>query len=66
MRDAKISRRTILTASGAAAGVFAAPLRAAAPGRRPLGDIKLTKEDAAAVEKTAEQIKARSTKIFRV
>lgn len=36
------------------------------PGRRPLGDIKLMKEDAVAVEKLSEEIKARYTKIFRV
>ena len=35
-------------------------------GRRPLKDIKLMKDDAAAVEKTSEEIKARYTKIFRV
>jgi iron(III) transport system substrate-binding protein len=35
-------------------------------GRRPLADIKLMKEDAAAVEKLGEEIKARYTKIFRV
>jgi iron(III) transport system substrate-binding protein len=36
------------------------------PGRRPLGEIKLMKEDAAAVERLSEDIKARYTKIFRV
>ncbi len=36
------------------------------PGRRPLGDIKVMKEDAAAVEKTGEDIRARYIKIFRV
>jgi iron(III) transport system substrate-binding protein len=36
------------------------------PGRRPLKEIKVMKEDAAAVEKQAEQIKAHYTKIFRV
>jgi iron(III) transport system substrate-binding protein len=36
------------------------------PGRRPLADIKLMKEDAAAVEKLSEEIKARYSKIFRV
>jgi len=36
------------------------------PGRRPLSDIKLMKEDAAAVERLSEDIKARYTKIFRV
>jgi iron(III) transport system substrate-binding protein len=35
-------------------------------GRRPLSDIKLMKEDAAAVEKLGEEIKAHYTKIFRV
>jgi iron(III) transport system substrate-binding protein len=35
-------------------------------GRRPLADIKTLKEDAAAVEKLGEEIKARYTKIFRV
>jgi iron(III) transport system substrate-binding protein len=36
------------------------------PGRTPLKDIKLMKDDAAAVEKTSEEIKARYTKIFKV
>ena len=36
------------------------------PGRKPLSDIKVMKEDAAAVEKNAEEIKAHYTKIFRV
>jgi iron(III) transport system substrate-binding protein len=36
------------------------------PGRRPFKEIKVMKEDATAVEKDAEQIKARYTKIFRV
>ena len=36
------------------------------PGRRPLRDIKVMKEDAAAVEKNAEAIKAHYTRIFRV
>ena len=36
------------------------------PGRRPLGEIKLMKEDAAAVERLSEEIKTRYTKIFRV
>jgi iron(III) transport system substrate-binding protein len=36
------------------------------PGRRPLRDIKVMKEDAVAVEKYADEIKARYTKIFRV
>ncbi len=36
------------------------------PGRRQLGEIKLMKEDAAAVEQLSEEIKARYTKIFRV
>ena len=35
-------------------------------GRRPLSDIKLMREDAAAVEKLSEEIKAHYTKIFRV
>ena len=35
-------------------------------GRRPLTDIKAMKEDAAAVERMSEEIKARYTKIFRV
>jgi iron(III) transport system substrate-binding protein len=35
-------------------------------GRRPLADIKAMKEDAAAVERMSEEIKARYTKIFRV
>jgi iron(III) transport system substrate-binding protein len=36
------------------------------PGRKPLSEIKLMKDDAAAVEKMSEEIKARYTKIFRV
>jgi len=36
------------------------------PGRTPLKDIKLMKDDAAAVEKMSEEIKARYTKIFKV
>ena len=36
------------------------------PGRRPFRDIKVMKEDAVAVEKNAEEIKTRYTKIFRV
>jgi iron(III) transport system substrate-binding protein len=36
------------------------------PGRRPLGDIKVMKEDAAAVEKMGEEIRTRYSKIFRV
>jgi iron(III) transport system substrate-binding protein len=36
------------------------------PGRKPFREIKVMKEDAGAVEKEAEQIKARYTKIFRV
>ena len=36
------------------------------PGRTPLKDIKVMKDDAAAVEKSSEEIKARYTKIFRV
>jgi iron(III) transport system substrate-binding protein len=35
-------------------------------GRRPLSDIKTMKEDASAVEKLGEDIRARYTKIFRV
>ena len=36
------------------------------PGRTPFRDIKVMKEDAAAVEKNAEEIKAHYVKIFRV
>ena len=36
------------------------------PGRKPLAEIKLMKDDAAAVEKQSEEIKARYTKIFKV
>jgi iron(III) transport system substrate-binding protein len=36
------------------------------PGRRRLGEIKVMKEDPAAVERLSEEIKARYTKIFRV
>ena len=35
-------------------------------GRRKLSDIKLMKEDAAGVERMAEEIKARYAKLFRV
>ena len=35
-------------------------------GRKPLKDIKTMKDDAAAVEKEGEAIKARYTKLFRV
>jgi iron(III) transport system substrate-binding protein len=35
-------------------------------GRKPLSEIKLMKDDAAAVEKGAEEIKARYTKYFKV
>lgn len=36
------------------------------PGRRPLSEIKLMKDDAAAVEKLSAEIKARYTKIFKI
>jgi iron(III) transport system substrate-binding protein len=36
------------------------------PGRRKISDIKLMKEDAAGVEKTADEIKTRYTRLFRV
>jgi iron(III) transport system substrate-binding protein len=36
------------------------------PGRKSLSEIKLMKDDAAAVEKMSEEIKARYTKIFKV
>jgi iron(III) transport system substrate-binding protein len=36
------------------------------PGRRPLSQIKLMRDDAAAVEKLSDEIKARYSKIFRV
>ncbi len=36
------------------------------PGRKPLSEIKLMKDDAAAVEKMSEEIKARYTRIFKV
>ncbi len=42
------------------------PLAKEKPGRRPLRDIKVMKEDPSGVEKQAEQIKAHYTKIFRV
>ena len=35
-------------------------------GRKPVKDIKWMKDDAAGVEKSAEEIKARYTKIFGV
>ena len=36
------------------------------PGRKPLNDIKLMKDDPAGVEKMAEEIKSRYTQIFEV
>ena len=36
------------------------------PGRKPFSQIKLMKDDAAAVEKMSEEIKAKYTKLFRV
>ena len=36
------------------------------PGRTPLAEIKVMKDDAAAVEKESEDIKARYTQIFKV
>jgi iron(III) transport system substrate-binding protein len=36
------------------------------PGRKPLAEIKLMKDDPAAVEKTSDEIKAKYSKIFRV
>jgi iron(III) transport system substrate-binding protein len=36
------------------------------PGRRPLSEIKLMKDDAAGVERASEEIKARYSRIFRV
>ena len=36
------------------------------PGRRPFKDIKMMKDDPAAVEKRAEEIKARTRSIFKV
>ncbi|HEV7410398.1 MAG TPA: extracellular solute-binding protein, partial [Bradyrhizobium sp.] len=36
------------------------------PGRKPLADIKLMKEDAEGAEKASEEIKARYQKLFRV
>jgi iron(III) transport system substrate-binding protein len=36
------------------------------PGRKPLSEIKLMKDDAAAVEKMSDELKARYSKIFRV
>jgi iron(III) transport system substrate-binding protein len=36
------------------------------PGRKPMSDIKLMKDDAAAVEKLGAEIKARYSQIFKV
>jgi iron(III) transport system substrate-binding protein len=36
------------------------------PGRRKISEIKLMKEDAAGVEATAEEIKTRYARLFRV
>ena len=42
------------------------PLAKEKPGRKPFNEIKIMKDDAAAVEKMSEEIKARYVKIFRV
>jgi iron(III) transport system substrate-binding protein len=42
------------------------PQTAEKPGRKPFKDIKTMKDDAAAVEKESDAIKARYTKIFRI
>jgi iron(III) transport system substrate-binding protein len=42
------------------------PLAKEKPGRKPFAEIKVMKEDAAAVEQQSEEIKARYTKIFHV
>jgi iron(III) transport system substrate-binding protein len=42
------------------------PLVKETDGRKPIHEIKFMKEDAAAVEKQAEEIKARYSKLFRV
>src|SRR5215203_4771881 len=42
------------------------PLTKEKPGRKPLKDIKLLKEDAAGVEKAGEEIRTRYSKIFKV
>jgi iron(III) transport system substrate-binding protein len=42
------------------------PLAKEKPGRKPFAEIKVMKEDAAAVEKQSEEIKTHYTKIFRV
>src|SRR5262245_33835659 len=42
------------------------PMTKQKPGRRPLKDIKLMKDDAAAVERETENIKKRYTQIFKV
>jgi iron(III) transport system substrate-binding protein len=42
------------------------PLAKEKPGRKPFAEIKVMKEDAAAVEKQSEEIKAHYIKIFRV
>ena len=42
------------------------PLVTDKPGRVPLKDIKTMKEDAAAVESQAEEIKTRYTQLFKV
>ena len=36
------------------------------PGRKPLSEIKLRKDDAAPVEAQAEEIKTRYTQLFRI
>ncbi len=42
------------------------PLTREKPGRKPFKEVKTMKEDAAAVEKLSEEIKARYTRIFKV
>ena len=41
-------------------------VKSSKPGRRNISDIKLMKEDAAGVEKMAEEIKTRYAKLFHV
>ena len=42
------------------------PLAKEKPGRKPFKEVKTMKEDAAAVEKQSDEIKAHYVKIFRV
>jgi iron(III) transport system substrate-binding protein len=60
MKQRKLSRRHVLQGASGLAQVKEHP------GRKPLADIKLMKEDAVGAEKQSEEIKARYQKLFHV